>query len=94
MLAARLNDLKRKSFSELRRLPQSSSVDSKDDQGRRVQVVTWCDQISPVECRVVVSVHHVHGLGVSSVLEAEGFLIDQFGAITGIDEAEARALLR
>jgi hypothetical protein len=94
MLAGRLNELMGKPFSEIRALPKSSTADAKDDQGHRIQVVTWCDQLSPTMYRVIVSSHRSHGLGISSVLEADGFTIDEGGNVARIDEAEARALLR
>jgi hypothetical protein len=94
MLADNLKVLMAKSFAEVRSLPKSAAVDCTDERGRHVQLVTWCDQVSPTMYRVLVSMHRLHGLGVSSVVDAEGFTIDDVGHVELLDKAEALALLR
>lgn len=94
MLEVRLNELMGKSLSEIRAMPQSSSVETIDDRGRPVEVVTWCDQVAQDKYRVVVSAHRRWILGFSSVVGAEGFIVDGGGTFERMASSQARAVLR
>jgi hypothetical protein len=88
----RLQELMRLSFSEIRELPESSSQDVVDEDGKKCQLVTWREQLGPESCRVVVSLHRVRGLGISSLRSARGFSISSNGTIEMLEPTEAEKL--
>lgn len=89
---SRLQELMRLSFSEISELPESSSQDAVDEGGRRCQLVTWGERIGPDSFRVVVSLHRMRGLGVSSLHGARGFSISSCGTIEMLEPADAEKL--
>ena len=93
MLTERINDLMHMPLAELKALPRSGSYETVDDNGHRIQMVTWCDRLTDDKYRVVVSLHRMRLLGVSSVIAAEGFTIDEAGNVETIDPSVALALL-
>lgn len=88
----RLQELMQLSFSQIRELPESSSLETVDKDGKKSQLVTWREQIGPESFRVVVSLHRERGLGVSSLRTARGFSISHNGIIRMLDAAEAEKL--
>lgn len=88
----RLQELMRMTFAELRGMPESSTLDVLDEDGKKCQLITWREQIGPESCRVVVSLHRVRGLGFSSLHSARGFSITSTGAIEILEPAEAEKL--
>jgi hypothetical protein len=88
----RLQELMRLPFSEIRELPESSSLDVVDEEGKECQLVTWRERLGTECCRVVVSQHRMCGLGVSSLRSALGFTISSTGRIEMLDPAEAERL--
>lgn len=94
MLSERLNELMSKPLAEIMALPATSAIDARDSAGHRLQCVTWCDRLSPDKYRVVVSLHRKRVLGFSSVVAAEGFIVDAAGKVERLQSTEARALLR
>lgn len=88
----RLQELMRRPFAELSKLPDSSSLDVVDEDGKKCQLVTWREQTGPESCRVVVSLHMVCGLGLSSLRSARGFSISSNGTIEMLEPAEVEKL--
>jgi hypothetical protein len=88
----RLQELMRLPFAAIRALPESSSLDVVDEDGKKFQLVTWRVQIGPESCRVVVSLHRVRGLGFSSLHSARGFSMSSNGTIEMLEPAEAEKL--
>jgi hypothetical protein len=88
----RVKELLRLSYAQLKALPESSSQEILDEEGKRCQLVIWREQIGPESCRVVVSQHRVHSLGISSLSGASGFTISASGTIEMLDPAEAERL--
>ncbi len=93
MLSERINDLMQMPIAEIKALPRSSSYETVDENGHHIQVVTWYEQLTDGKCRVVVSLHRMRWLGVSSVIAAEGFTIDEAGNVEKIDNSVALSLL-
>lgn len=91
--SGRIEELMRLSFAEVGELPASSSQDVMDDEGEKLQLVTWREQLAPDLHRVVVSQHKLHGLGFSSLRSARGFTISADGRIELLDPAETERLL-
>jgi hypothetical protein len=77
----KLNSLMRKSFDEIKTLPESESNETIKHEGHRFQVTTWCEQLEPARYQVMVSIHRLHILGASSLVTAKGFTIDASGKI-------------
>ena len=88
----RLQELMRLTFSEIREMPESSTLDVVDEEGKKCQLVTWREQVGPESCRVVVSLHRVRSLGFSSLHSARGFSISSNGTIEMLEPAEAEKL--
>jgi hypothetical protein len=85
----RLQELTRLTFAEIKEMPESSTLDVVDEEGKRCQLVTWREQIGPESCRILVSLHRVRGLGFSSLHSACGFSISSSGTIEMLEPAEA-----
>jgi hypothetical protein len=88
----RLQELMRLTFVEIREMPESSTLDVVDEEGKKCQLVTWREQLGPESCRIVVSLHRVRGLGFSSLHSARGFSISSNGTIEMLEPAEAEKL--
>jgi hypothetical protein len=88
----RLQELMRLSCSEIRELPDSSSLHVVDEDGKKCQLTTWREVIGPESIRVLVSLHRMHGLGGGSLRSARGFSMSSNGAIEMLDPAEAEQL--
>lgn len=88
----RLQELLQLPYSQLKELPESSSQDILDEEGKPGQIVTWREQMGPESCRIVVSQHRVHSLGISSLCSARGFTITSSGTIEMLDPADAERL--
>jgi hypothetical protein len=88
----RLQELMRLTFAEIREMPESSTLDVVDEEGKKCQLVTWREQIGSESCRIVVSLHRVRGLGFSSLHSARGFFISSKGTIEMLEPAEAEKL--
>ena len=93
MLTKLVSDLMQMPIEKIKALPPSSSHETVDDKGRRIQIVTWCDRQADDKYRVVVSSHHMRWLGASSVVAAEGFIIDETGNVEKVDNSVVLALL-
>lgn len=91
--SSRLEELMRLSFVEIGDLPESSSLEAVDGDGKKCQIVTWREQIGPEVHRVVVSQHKLHGLGFSSLCSARGFTINAKGRLEMLDPKDAEQLL-
>ncbi len=88
----RLRELMRLTFAELREMPESSTLEVVDEEGKKCQLITWREQIGPESCRIVVSLHRVRALGFSSLHSARGFSISSNGTIEMLEPAEAEKL--
>lgn len=88
----RLQELMRLTFAEIRGMPESSTLDVVDEEGKKCQLVTWREQIGPESVRIVVSLHRVRGLGFSSLQSARGFCINSSGTIEMLEPTEAEKL--
>jgi hypothetical protein len=88
----RLRELMELSFLEICTLPESSVSEFLDAEGRRFQRVTWCERIAPQSLRVAVSLHRIHGLGISSLYSASGFSMSSSGEIEMLDPSEVEKL--
>ena len=94
MLTEQIAALMQKPSSEIRALPRCSSTRIEDGEGRRFEIITWCDKMDAGTYRVVISSHRIYPFGISTVAGAEGFTIDVVGNIRRIDSSEARAVVR
>jgi hypothetical protein len=88
----RLDELMRLPFSAIKELPESSSQDGTDEEGRKCQFVIWRENLGPDTCRVVVSQHREHGLGRSTLRSAYGFTINLSGGIELLNPADVEQL--
>ena len=87
-----MNSLMRLPLSEIKALPKSGSTEMVDPEGRRFQIVTWCEQVTPDKYRIVVSLHRMHALGASSLTTAEGFTVDASGKVERLEQQQVQNL--
>jgi hypothetical protein len=88
----RLQELIRLSFSALRDLPETSSQNVVDEDGKKYQLTIWRELTGPESCRVLVSLHRKYVLGGSSLRSAQGFSMSSNGTIELLDPSEAQQL--
>jgi hypothetical protein len=90
----KLHSLMRKSFDEIKSLPESESNEIIKHEGHRFQVTTWCERLEPARYQVMVSIHRLHMLGASSLVTAKGFTIDASGKIELLDQQKIDELFQ
>jgi len=76
-VAERLNVLRTLGFAELAKLPDMSDEEVVIVNGKKLKFITWHDEVTPGQHRIVVGSYRPAYLGMVTYIEADGFVVNE-----------------